>query len=316
MKIVKSDLSKASEKGILRGDQVDPLWAFLEGKEGSFKGQLLYYLGGVVAVGGMVCFMEVGNKILSDILLALSSLIFALIFWGFGYQFWVKRKLYSLGSFFAIAAVLAVPFIIYHLEKGWGVWGGGDYSGLYWIRDGGWIPLELGLIGAALATVRFIPAPLLMLPLLSGVWLLSIDLTELWIQDETHFFLAWQWVSLVLGVLFLLTGYFVDRKKRGDFALWIYLFSLMSIDVGLTLLWGKGEGILLLFPLVSVGLMGLSLLLKRKIFLFVGGLNLIGYLAHLSYTFFNNPLLFIFSLMVVGFLTILTGVFWSKKKQS
>jgi len=64
MKISKEQLSNAAEKGIISNDQVDNLFAYLRrqpdtGPSFNFT-NTLYYFGGLVAIGAMTLFMNLG----------------------------------------------------------------------------------------------------------------------------------------------------------------------------------------------------------------------------------------------------------------
>src|SRR5262245_43607862 len=61
MNLTRNDLSAASEAGILSTDQAERLWTFLAQRTPDAPGfrvtHVLYYLGGLIAIGAMTLFM-------------------------------------------------------------------------------------------------------------------------------------------------------------------------------------------------------------------------------------------------------------------
>lgn len=65
MEVTRAMLDEAVSQGVLQKEQAPALWAFLSGREApetpSFKpSHILYYLGGLTAIGAMTLFMTVG----------------------------------------------------------------------------------------------------------------------------------------------------------------------------------------------------------------------------------------------------------------
>ena len=64
MKLVRTDLEAAAQAGLLSPTQLEALWAFLQLRkhnQPSFRfTHVLYYLGGMIAIGAMTLFMTLG----------------------------------------------------------------------------------------------------------------------------------------------------------------------------------------------------------------------------------------------------------------
>jgi CHASE2 domain-containing sensor protein len=67
--------------------------------------------------------------------------------------------------------------------------------------------------------------------------------------------------------------------------------------------------------LVNVGLMTVSILLQRRVFLVFGALGAYGYLGYLSYDLFADSLWFPFALTALGASLIAGGVFYQRHRE-
>lgn len=228
MKIQKSDLDLAGQKGIISADQATKLWAFFEGlrpDQSKFQGlHVLYYFGGLLIMASMSWFLTKAWE--NGLALMTLSAGFGLFYLLVGDRLW-KQNLKIPGGLLITAAVGLVPLFIYGLQKATGLWPQGNpeaYKNYYhWIK-GSWIFMELGTVVAALVALRFYPFPFLTFPLAFSLWFMSMDLTPLLFGKEHLSMDERKVVSCIFGLVLLAASYFIDKKyKETDFAFWTYL---------------------------------------------------------------------------------------------
>jgi len=70
------------------------------------------------------------------------------------------------------------------------------------------------------------------------------------------------------------------------------------------------------YGLINVGLIGLSLLLRRVTFVLFGALGVAGYIGHLAYRIFNDSILFPFALTFIGLAIIALGVIYQRNRRT
>lgn len=177
-----------------------------------------------------------------------------------------------------------------------------------WI-SGRWIVMELATVAVALVALRRVHFPFLVAPIAFSLWFFSMDIAEIILRRG----IDWEgraWVSIGVGAVILAAAYLTDRvdRHREDFAFWLYLFGLMAFWGGLSSLPGRTEWSRFLYFLINLGLVAISLYLRRRAFLVFGALGCYGYVGHLAYSVFRDSVAFPFALSGVGLLLILITV--------
>ncbi|HAN45155.1 MAG TPA: hypothetical protein DCQ32_01220 [Cyanobacteria bacterium UBA8156] len=140
---------------------------------------------------------------------------------------------------------------------------------------------------------------------------MHLDLTPLLFGVTDWPWLERLWVSFWFGLATLIAAFLVDRRIRrsqGDFAFWLYLFGLLSFWFGMTLMEGGDEWQRFTYFLINLGLVVLSVLLRRRVFALFGGMGCLGYLSYLAYRVFQDSLLFPIAVSLVGVAVIGAGV--------
>jgi hypothetical protein len=170
-------------------------------------------------------------------------------------------------------------------------------------------------VGAGLFALRFFRFPFLTAPVAFALWFMSMDLTPLIYGRPYHEAQGYQVVSLVFGLLVLGGSYLVDRRTDGDYAFWGYLFGIFAFWGGLTLLEGGSELDWLFYGLINAGLILLSVLLQRRVFVVFGAAGVFGYVGHLAWEIFEDSLLFPFVLSAVGLAIIALGILYAKNRE-
>jgi hypothetical protein len=277
-----------------------------------------YYFGAMLMISACAWFLgDKWDSLGSPGVLA-TGLIYLAIAVSIGY--WLRTKGYLVGGGLLITVgICLVPLITYSIEDILGWWPAehpGEYKEYYpWI-NGSWIVMELGTIVAGLVTLRYVRFGFLTAPLAFSFWFLSMDIAALILGTDTLYWNARSWISVVVGAVTIILGYFLEKTisqndsgRSEDFAFWCYLFGLMAFWGGLTSLDSDSEFGKALYALVNIGLMGIGLKLKRTVFLVFGAIGIHFYLGHLAYAVFKDSFLFPFVLAFIGLSLILITVF-------
>lgn len=325
MNISRTDFDWAAEAGIISTEQAEALWKALEERTKNRPqfnlANVAYYFGALIVISGMTWFMGLAWEQFGGSGILLVSSIYALCFVLAGKTLWYKQNLRIPGGLLFTIAVCMTPLAIYGLQRMTGIWPGDD-PGAYqnyhlWVK-GSWLLMELGTILAGLVALKFVKFPFLTAPIAFSLWYMSMDLTPL-LFGEKYF--TWEqrlWVSFWFGIAVLIVAYWVDwrtRRTQEDFAFWLYLFGLLSFWWGMTLMGGGNEWDKFVYCLINLGLVLLSVLLKRRVFIVFGAMGVFVYLSHLAYAVFEDSLLFPFALTVLGVGIIYLGVAYQRNRE-
>lgn len=332
MTIKRIDLHAAAEAGILQAGQIEPLLAFLAQRDSKagrarFNGtHVLYYLGGMLAIGAATLFATLAVEALGMTALLGLSLLYLLCAVALALRF-EQRALGIPAGIFATLAIALVPLAVFALQHVLGFWAEGarvrhyrDYH--VWI-DWRWLLMELSTLAAGAAMLWRLRYPFMLMPLAVTLWYLGMDLVPaLMLQagagtDGGFGAAGWalrQQITLAFGLLMLLLAFFVDLRSRHgkDYAFWLYLFGLMTFWGALSsmesgTLSGKLIYLALNFALVLAGA-----ILGRTMFAVFGGIGIALVLGNLSWTLFKDSFAFVALLSLLGFALIGAGVWWSR----
>ncbi|MFL6466801.1 MAG: DUF2157 domain-containing protein [Pyrinomonadaceae bacterium] len=330
-----NDLFRAADEGVISQTDSQKLveWALAEAEKSRVshpdgeprvetqKGLNLvtvaYYFGAMLMISACAWFLgdkwnELGSH---GVLMTTVSYFIIAVALGL----WIRNKGFVIGGGLLITvAVCLVPLITYSIEDIAGWWptsSPGAYEEFYPRIHSSWIVMELStaLVGAiALWFVRF---GFLTAPLAFSSWFFSMDVASLVLGDNTFDWNGRAWVSVLVGVVTILIGYLLDqnlkrqiRLRSEDFAFWCYLFGLMAFWGGLTSMDSGSEFNKVIYLLINLGLAGISLWLRRTVFLIFGAMGVHIYLGHLAYRVFQDSFLFPFILALIGLSLILVTV--------
>lgn len=319
MKITRQQLRDAAEKSIISTGQVEPLYQFLQNQVDNHPRfnatQVLYYLGGLVAIAAMSLFMNLGWERFGGWGIFFIALFYAAV----GLRLIRSLEIRGLpipASIMAVFVVAVTPLAVYGLQQALEIWPETvEYRGYFRLIRWHWFYLELItlLIGAIMIwRYRY---PFLMMPIAVTLWFLAIDLASILVEFPDFEFRAF--VSLYFGLLMMLLAFWVDIRSRYtvDYAFWLYLFGAITFWCGLTLLEPGGEFSRFSYFLINLLMIFIGVLLTRRIFVILGGLGVCGYLGYLAYDVFRDSWLFPVVLTLSGFLIICIGILWHKKEQ-
>jgi hypothetical protein len=331
--IQRDDLDQAVTLGLLPPPAADPLWRHLvaaaqaaaapqphEAPRFSFT-HLLYYFGGLLAIGAATLFMTEGWQRLGPTgLLAICIAYGAACVWAA--QRLDARRLEIPAGILATLAVCLVPLAAWALQHLLGLWPDGGparYAQYHTRIDWRWLTLELATLLAAAVALWRLRYPFLMMPVAVTLWYMSMDLARLVVApDSPESWTFYRDFSLFFGLALALFGFWVDARSRGpggsrrDYAFWPYLLGVLTFWGSLSLRHSDSELDKFLYLLVNLGLVGLSALLGRRVFAVCGALGTAFYLGHLSSKVFANSLLFPLALTLIGLGIVGCGILWQR----
>jgi hypothetical protein len=335
LRITKAELERTVARGIITAQQAAALWSALSEARATTPEvvprfsitHVLYYLGGMIAIGAMSLFMNLGWERFGP--WALCGIAVA---YGIGCIL-ASRALAERGwvlpaGILATLAIVLVPLATWALQAALGWWppgGAGEHFRAYHTRvDWRWITLEFVTVAAAVIGLWRLRHPFMVMPLAVTLWYMSMDLSRMIVSPEHPGWNEWQYYrdfSLVFGLGMLAVAVWVDFRGRRsfaegrDFAFWLYVFGTLAFWSGLSMQASTSELGKFIYLLINVGLVVLGAVLGRRVFAVFGAFGIAGYLGHLSYRVFEDSLLFPFALTLVGLVIVAAGIGWQRNER-
>lgn len=321
MKITDAHLAEAVERKIISSEQSAALIVFLRsrpdvGATFDFT-HLLYYFGGLVAIGAMTLFMNLGWEQFGGWGIFFISLLYA------GVGLFISRRFQAHG--FAMPAGICATFVIaltplgiYGLQLAMGWWPDDTpYREYHRYIKWHWIYLEIGTLIVGIAMARALKYPFMLMPVAVTLWYMSMDVAAMLTGGEAD----WEFrafVSMWFGLVMLLVALWTDLRTRhvGDFAFWLYLFGLMAFWGGLTSQHSDSEFSKFVYFCINLVLIGCGAFLVRRAFVVFGGLGCAGYLSHLASEVFKDSWLFPVVLTAIGLGIVYLGMVWQRNEES
>ncbi len=318
MKITRAVLDEAARQDIIRADELEPLWAFLCARAAdtpSFRfTHILYYMGGLIAIGAMTLFMTLGwenfgGRGLFSIALAYAGAGLALT------ELLLRRRLAIPAGISAAFVVVLTPLAIYGLQQALGYWAeGGSYRQYHTHIHWRWMLMELGTLAAGAVMLWRYRLPFLVMPVAVTLWYMSMDLTPFVFGEADLDWELRKLVSLWFGLIMVLLAFWVDLRTRHekDYPFWLYLFGVLAFWCGLSLLRSDSELGKFAYLCINLAMIAAGALLSRRVFAVFGGLGAAGYLGHLAYDVFKDSMVFPFVLTAIGLAVIYLGILWQR----
>lgn len=317
MNIERHQLDAAARAGLIPSGQAEGLWQFLAAQQGSRATlrmtHVLYYLGGLIAMGAMTLFMTLAWERLGGwgvtgmaLLLAAGALLLA--------ETLRRRDLPIPTGLTAALAVAMTPLAVYGVQKALGLWPteGLPAPGF----EHRWLLMETATVLTGLLALWRYRLPFLVLPIAVALWALSQDAAPLFFGAGSSD-LPWglhERVSLALGLALMLTAVWVDvhTRRTPDFAFWLHLAGASAFWIGLSLM-STGSDLARFFYLcLNVAMVLGAALLSRRVYAVFGALGITAYLAWLAQIVFANSLLFPLALAAIGLSVMALGVVWQR----
>jgi len=325
-----SDIRDAGADGVISPDDAERLIVWLssqqpeeadtvEAAKGFNLVTVAYYFGAMLMISACAWFLGDKWESLGTAGVLLTTSVYFLLAAGLG--LWLRGKGYVVGGGLLVTvAVCLTPLIVYCVEDLMGFWPAEDpgaYKDFYPSIRGAWIVMELVTMAVALAALLRVRFGFLLAPFAFSLWFFSMDAAAWFLGDD---YLDWNtraWMAVLVGAVGLVFGYAFDRAinrpdRNEDFAFWCYLFGLIAFWGGLTSMESDSEVNRLIYCAINVGLIALSLYLRRSMFLVFGALGVFAYLGHLAYEVFKDSVLFPFVLVLLGLSMIVATVLAQK----
>jgi hypothetical protein len=334
----RADMRSAAQAGLITSAQADALWQRWSalatagihpasvtppapGPSYSFT-NVLYYFGGMVAIGAMSLFMTLGfERLGAGGLLAISvAYLLACLRVVDHFQ---ARHLKVPAGILATLAVVLVPLAVWCVQSLLGLWppgGSESFSAYHTQINWRWLTLEFATLAAGAVMLWRYRLPFMVMPLAVTVWYLSLDVAHALMQKDGF---DWQFtrdVSLLFGMATCALALWVDVRSRRsvntssrqDFAFWLFIFGAIMFWGGLSLRDSSNEWSKLAYCLLNVALVFGGAAIGRRVFTVLGALGVACYLGYLAHRVFRDSLLFPFALTLLGLGFVALGVWWQR----
>ena len=317
MKISLPILNKAVEAKILDKNQAEALYQFVKNQpeqEAAFNfTNILYYCGGLMAIGAMSLFMTLGWETFGGFGILFLSVLYAILGLCLAAKFHQSSHRIPAGIC-ATFVVALTPLAIYGFQLGMGWWpDDSHYRDFHFYIKWHWIFMELGTLAVGLILVWIYSYPFMIMPVAVTLWYMSMDLAAMIAGQNADFELR-AMVSMYFGLIMILIAFWVDLRSRHslDYAFWLYLFGVMAFWGGLSSQSSNSELSRFFYLCINLFMIGFGVMLVRRVFVVFGAIGCTVYLCHLASQVFLNSTLFPIILTALGFLIIYLGTLWQK----
>lgn len=321
MKISRKILDGAVGEGIITEQQAAGLYEYLKalpavGPTFNFT-NVLYYLGGLIAIGAMTLFMNLGWEAFGGWGILFISLAYA----GIGLKLTGLFQQYGHAIPAGICATFVValtPLAIYGLQQALGVWPDESvYRGYHRYIKWHWLYMELGTLAVGVVVAWRYRYPFLLMPIAVTLWYMSMDVAVMIMAEQYDFQFRAQF-SMYFGLLMLLVAFWVDFRSggRADYAFWLYLFGVLIFWGGMTAQESDSELSKFIYFCVNLFMISVGVVLVRRIFVVFGALGACLYLGHLAWDVFEDSWLFPIALTAIGLFIVYLGVLWQRHEKS
>jgi hypothetical protein len=324
MTITIRELDGAVRAGIVSAEQAERLAAYLGASLPSEQQarftfvHVLYYLGGMIAIGAMTLFMTLGWNALGGWGGCLTAILYGVLALLLSHWFLEQKQAYIPAGIMATLAVVMVPLAIFGAQMALGYWGADKpYRDYHVFIDWRWIMMELGTLAIGAILLWRYRFPFMLMPIAVTLWYMSMDFARFMAGDRWNdYWDLHKIVSVYFGLGMTLLAFWVDVRSRAsrDYAFWLYLFGVLTFWGGLTSMNSDSELGKVAYCGVNVLMILIGAVLGRRVFAVFGGLGVALYLGHLSQKVFKDSLLFPFALSLIGLAIIWLGVLWQRRE--
>ena len=321
MDVTKKKLNDAAEENIISAQQAEALYEFLakqpqDSPKFTFT-HVLYYLGGLIAIGAMTLFMNLGWESFGGMGIVFISLLYA----GIGLKVtnnFASKNLIIPAGICATFVTCLTPLAVYGLQQWLGVWPDDSvYKDYHRYIKWHWLYMELGTLAVGVIMAWRYKYPFLIMPIAVTLWYLTMDITAMISGGDVSWELR-KLVSMYTGLLMIGLAFWVDIRARhqADYAFWIYIFGVIAFWGGLSSQSSDSELSKFIYFCINLMMIGVGVLLVRRVFVVFGALGSCGYLGHLAFDIFKDSWLFPITLTVIGLGIIYLGILWQKHEQA
>jgi hypothetical protein len=337
-----ADLAQAVADGMITQAQAGQLWATWRvqaaakapapssrapaGPRFGFT-NVLYYFGGLLAIGSMSLFMSLGWAALGPF--GLLAITLANIAGCLVAARWLERRaLVTPAGILATLAIVMVPLAAWCAQNVMGLWPDGydmrKFSAYHEQIDWRWLTLELATLVTAIVMILRHRHPFMVMPMAVTLWYMSMDLADGLMSQGGDYSTNWQLyreASLVFGLMMTLTAIWIDLRQRfagsrQDFAFWLYLYGVVMFWSALSLSDSGSPLGKLAYCAINVAMVFFGAAIGRRIFTICGAFGVLGYVGFLSHDLFHDSLAFPFALCVLGLAVVALGVWWQRREDA
>lgn len=321
MDVTKKKLDDAVKLNIISSAQAKSLFEFLIAQTQDVPKftltHILYYLGGLIAIGAMTLFMNLGWESFGGLGIFFISLLYAAIGLKVTNAFSAKRLLIPAGIC-ATFVVCLTPLAIYGLQQWLGIWPEQtEYRDYHRYIEWHWLYMEFATLCVGVIIAWRYKYPFLVMPMAVTLWYLTMDITAMISGGDMSWELR-KLVSLYSGLLMIGLAFWVDIRSRhtADYAFWIYLFGVTAFWCGLSTQSSDSELSKFLYFNINLLMIAGGVLLVRRVFVVFGALGCCGYLGYLAFDVFKESWLFPITLTAIGLGIIYLGILWQKHEKT
>lgn len=322
IRVTSESFDEAVRRGLVSREQADQLWQFFREAEPPTEASgsrftfsnVLYYFGGILAIGAMTLFMTLGWQVLGGWGIFATATVYAVAALA-GSRYLLNKGLKTPAGILAALATALVPLAVYGLQLGMGLWPierpYRDYH--YWI-DWRWVVMELATLAAGASVLFFYRLPFVVMPVAITLWYMSMDFAPLLAGGDDSSWVYRKAVSMVFGVVMILVATYVDvrSRRKPDYGFWLYLFGTAAFWGALSLSDSNSQLGKFLYACLNVCMIFAGAIIARRVFTIFGGIGLFGYLGYLSYSVFKDSILFPVALTALGLAIVFGGVLWQR----
>lgn len=321
MKLTRKHLDDAVAEQIITAEQADQLHGFLTRQPGvgpafNFT-NVLYYLGGLIAIGAMTLFMNLGWESFGGWGIFFISLLYA----GIGLLLTQRFQASGLAIPAGICATFVValtPLALYGLQQALGIWPDeSTYRDYHRYIRWHWLYMELGTLAVGVIVAWIYRYPFLIMPIAVTLWYLSMDVAVM-VAGTDYDFQIRALFSLYFGIVMILVAFWVDVRsgQKADYAFWLYIFGVLTFWGGMTALESDSELSRFGYFCVNMLLIGIGVVIVRRVFVVFGAIGVCFYLGHLAWEVFEDSWFFPITLTGIGLLIIYLGVLWQRNERA
>ena len=232
--LTQDELHAAAADGLITASQAEALWRLWSVADQPYKApvaaatrvpaagpafgftNVLYYFGGMVAIGAMSLFMTLGFERMGAGGLLVIGLAYLVACLKVTDHFLVRGLRVPAGNLATLAVVL-VPLVVWCVQSLLGLWpDGGDvhFSAYHTRIDWRWLTLEFATLAAGAVMLWRYKLPYMVMPLAVTVWYMSMDAANALMQNDGFDWEFTRDVSLVFGIATCALAFLVDMRSR------------------------------------------------------------------------------------------------------
>ncbi|MYM64084.1 DUF2157 domain-containing protein [Pseudomaricurvus sp. HS19] len=320
MRITRTTLNRAVTEQIISSAQADALFELFQAEHQNTPSfsftHVLYYCGGLIAIGAMTLFMNLGWEAFGGAGITLITMVYAIAGLMLTNRFRAKALAIPAGIC-ATFVVCLTPLGIYGAQLWLGIWpDDSTYRDYHRYIEWHWLYMELGTLAVGTTIAWRYKYPFLVMPIAVTLWYMTMDITAMLSEGDITWELR-KLVSLYSGLLMTGLAFWIDVRSRhkADYAFWVYLFGVMAFWGGLSSQYSDSELSKFIYLCINLLMIGVGVLLTRRVFVVFGAIGSCGYLGHLASSVFRDSWLFPISLTAIGIGIIWLGVLWQMHEQ-